>query len=153
MKYLALIAIVLLTGCTSLRMAGSSSYSLEQFTDKNGRPGFRLEVLSGKEASEVEARFVKDGEKFDAYIKETGVLAFRGQEISMQATKIAVEQAEKAAAAAALAVAMPAAIPAIGGIVSGGGIGAGLLGAGVGAAGVIGAQKALAKSDPAPVAP
>jgi major membrane immunogen (membrane-anchored lipoprotein) len=144
MKYLILIAVVLMTGCTSLQYAGSSAYSIRQVIDENGKTGFDITVKNGKEIALVKAHLEKKGEDFTVDLEEQGVAAFAGQQISADALKITAEQAAKAAVSAALAAVMPASLSTVGDIISGGGVGAGLLGAGVGAAGVIGAQKALA---------
>lgn len=149
MRYLILMAAVALTGCSSLQYAGNADYSLRQITDENGKAGFDIRVRNGKEIAAVKVHLEKDGEKITVDLEETGVAAFRGQEISMQASKIALEQTEKAAAAAALAVAMPAAIPAVGDIISGGGLGAAL----IGGAGALAVERAVAPKPAAPVAP
>lgn len=146
MKYLILIAVALLTGCASLDMAGSSAYTLKQSSDEYGRPEFALVVKSGKEVAQVKARLEKDGDKIIVDLEETGVAAFRGQEISADAMKIGMEQAAKAAVAAALAYGSAGAIPVIGDALNSGGLGAAVVGAG----GALAVQKALAKPDPAP---
>lgn len=154
MKYLILVSIALsLTGCASLQNAGNADYSLRQITDENGKAGFDIRVRNGKEIASVKVHLEKKGEDFTIDLEEQGVAAFDGQKTAMQASKIALEQTEKAAAAVALSVAAPAALPVIGSMLTSGGVGAGLLGAGVGAAGTVAAQKALSKPDPAPAVP
>lgn len=150
MKYILLIALVALTGCQSLTMAGSSAYTLRQTTDDAGRPGFELRVQSGKEIAQVKARLEKKGDDIIVDLEETGVAAFAGQKISADALKITIEQTAKVAAAAAVAAAVPAAMPMVGAALSGGGLPAAVVGAG----GALAVERALAKpatpSVPAP---
>lgn len=150
MKYLLLITVGALAGCQSLTMAGSSAYSIRQVTDQNGNPHFELSVKSGKEVAQVEARLTKDGDKITVDLKETGVAAFAGQQISADALRLTVEQTAKVAAAAAIAAAIPAAMPAVEAALSGGGLPAAIVGAG----GSVAVERALAKpaaaTEPAP---
>lgn len=148
MRYLLVLAVIALTGCQSLTMAGSSAYTLRQTTDKNGHHGFELLVKSGKEIAQVKAHLEKEGDKIIVDLEETGVAAFAGQKISADALKIASEQAAKAAVTAALASAGAGVIPLVGQALSGGGLPA----AAVGAGGALVVERAIAK--PAtPVAP
>lgn len=150
MKYIILIAaVIFLTGCQSLTMAGSSAYTLTQTTDKNGNPNFELSVKSGKEIAQVEAHLTKDGDKITVDLKETGVAAFQGQAISSGAVKTAAELAAKAAVAAVMAGAAPGIISLAGSALSDGGLPA----AAVGAGGALAVQRVLAKPDPETAAP
>src|SRR5574340_542836 len=105
MKYIALIAIVLLTGCTSLQYAGASKYQMRQFTDENGKPGFEMLIWNGKQVRNVVATLKKSGDDIEVSLNEMDVEAFAGQQISADALKITAEQTAKAAVAAALGVA------------------------------------------------
>ena len=147
MKYIVLVAIIALTGCQSLQYAGSSSYQIRQITDANGKAGFDISVKNGKEVASVKAHLVKDGERIEIDLEETGVAAFAGQQIAAGAIKIAAEQAAKAAVAAALGMATGGALPAVASALEGGGLPAAVVGAG----GALVVRKALSKPDPAPV--
>lgn len=143
MKYLILLALVLLTGCQSLQYAGSSKYQMRQFTDDNGKPAFDLYIWNGKEVKNVTATLKKTGDDIEVTLVEADVSAFSGQQIAANAAKITAESAVKAAVAAGLGMATGGALPVVAGIMQGGGLGAGILGAGVGAAGALKAHDLL----------
>lgn len=149
MKYLLIIIALSLTGCQSLQYAGSSSYQIRQITDANGKTGFDISVKNGKEIATVKAHLVKDGERIEIDLEETGVAAFAGQQIASEAYKLAVKQAAEVAAATAIGMAMPAALPVVGDIISGGGLGAAL----IGGAGALAVKKAVESKPAAPAAP
>jgi hypothetical protein len=149
MKYIILIIALSLTGCASLDYAGSSAYQIRQVIDANGKTGFDITVKNGKEIALVKAHLEKKGEDFSVDLEEQGVAAFAGQQISADAMKIGMEQAAKAAVAAAIAYGSAGVVPIIGDALNGSGLGAAVVGAG----GALAVQKALAKPDPAPVAP
>lgn len=151
MKYILLVTIIALTGCQSLQYAGSSHYRIRQVVDFNGKTGFDIDVKNGKEIASVKAHLVKDGEKIEIDLEETGVAAFAGQQIAADALKLTIEQAAKVAAAAAVAAAMPAALPLVGGALAGGGLPAVLIGGG----GALAVEHAIKPSTPAasPVVP
>jgi hypothetical protein len=129
------------SGCASLYWAGNSSYQLRQVTDANGKAGFDISVKNGKEIASVEVHLEKDGEKVVIDLKETGVAAFAGQQISADALKITIKQAAEVAVAAAMAMAAPGVLPLAGAALAGGGLPA----AAVGAGGALVVEHALSK--------
>jgi hypothetical protein len=141
MKYIILIIALGLGGCASLQNAGNSSYELRQVTDANGNAGFDISVKNGKEIASVEVHLEKDGEKVIIDLKETGVAAFAGQQISADALKITIKQAAEVAVAAAMAMAAPGVLPLAGAALAGGGLPAAVVGAG----GALAMEHALAK--------
>lgn len=87
-----------LAGCTSLQNAGTASYRIKPFELADGKLACcELEVLNGKEITGLEARITKTGDDFTIELKEQGVKAFKGHEISAEAMRTVTEAAVKAA--------------------------------------------------------
>lgn len=131
-------AALMLNACSSLQYAGNASYSVKPFTNEKGVViCCAVDVHNGKEIANLEAHVTKRGEDFTVDLKEQGVEAFKGQQISATALAATVDAAAKAAVAAALAPVLPTLATGAGGILSNGGLGA----AALGGAAVIGGQK------------
>ena len=131
-----LVALLALSGCTSLQYAGTASYSVKPIVDAKGNViCCAVDVKNGKEIANLEAHVQKQGDNYTVDLKEQGVAAFAGQAIAAGATKEAIDAAVKAALAIALAPVLPALAPAL----AAPGLGA----AAAGGAAVLGAQKVL----------
>ena len=141
MKRLLLIGAVLsLASCASLQYAGSADYSVKPFKDADGKVMCcAVDIHNGKEIANLEAHITKTGDDYTVDLKEQGVAAFAGQQISANAVGVATKAAVDTAIIAGGVLIAPVAAPLIGGIATSGGLGA----AAVGVAGGIGATKVL----------
>ena len=138
-RHALLVALLALSGCTSLQYAGTASYSVKPIVDAKGNViCCAVDVKNGKEIANLEAHVQKQGDNYTVDLKEQGVAAFAGQAIAAGATKEAIDAAVKAAIAIALA---PVVLPAAGAALAAPGIGA----AAVGGAAVLGTQKVLSQ--------
>jgi len=135
-----------LTGCQSLRYAGTADYSVTPVFDKqNNMHCCAVHIHNGKEIASLKAHLKKTADGgYDISLDEQGVAAFEGQRIAAMATQDAIDKAAKAAAVAALAPLLPALAPVAGAALASPGIGA----AAAGAAAVVGAQKLSGKNNP-----
>ena len=101
MKKISLIAFVIyfLTGCQSLQFAGTAEYSIKPFATEGGKLACcEVSVKNGKEIANLEASITKTGDDYSITLKENGIAAFKGQQVSADALKTMVEAAVKAAA-------------------------------------------------------
>lgn len=76
---LVLLLIVLLSGCGTF---GTSRYAVEPFMLDTKQVCCRIVIENGKEIGSLQARFKKSGDDWDITLKEEGVKAFQGQEIT-----------------------------------------------------------------------
>lgn len=143
---LIVLCLLALTACQSLQYAGNASYSVKPFKDDAGATiCCAVDVHNGKEIANLEAHVSKQGDNYTVDLKEQGVAAFAGQQISSDALKVAVDGAVKAAVAAALAPVIPTLAPVVGAVGASGGLGAAAVGAGA----VLGVEKLNAPVEPA----
>ena len=97
-KILMVVVVGLLGGCASLQNAGTASYSIKPFEKADGGlECCEVQVLNGKEIANLEAKITRKGGDFSVELKEQGVAAFKGQEVSAEAAKALAETAAKAA--------------------------------------------------------
>lgn len=94
---------LLMAGCSSLDHAGTAEYSIKPFVVDAAAGKLaccEITVKNGKEIASLEAEIRKTGDDFVVILKEQGVVAFRGQEISAGAAKTTAESAAGIGAAA-----------------------------------------------------
>ena len=100
MKKLMILGVIALTGCASIQNAGTADYTIKPFKDSlGGIVCCEVQVKNGKEIANLEALISKQGENYTVYLKEQGVVAFKGQEITAGVVQEAVNAAVKAAIA------------------------------------------------------
>lgn len=114
---LAIIFLVLLTGCSTLNTAGQAHYSVSPFEDKNG--GLHccvVDVVNGKEMAYLAAHISmgKDG-AIEVNLVEQGVAAFEGQRIASIVAKDSIAAAVTAGMIAGGVMIAPLAAAAISG--------------------------------------
>lgn len=88
----AIVALVAcaLSGCASLWFAGISDYQLTM------PDGVRISIYSGKQQQTVKATFSQTAQGYEITLEETGVQAFKGQQIAGDAAASSVGQATSA---------------------------------------------------------
>ena len=96
------------SGCTSIESAGVAEYSIKPFVVGEQTICCEVVVKNGKEYAALKAKIVKQGDNYSVDLDETGIAAFRGQEVAAGAAKDATAAAVSAAAAAAGVEALPA---------------------------------------------
>ena len=79
---LVLLLFALLSGCGTF---GTSHYIVEPFLLDGQQACCRISIQNGKEIGSLNARFKKDGDKWDIVLQEAGVKAFEGQRITADA--------------------------------------------------------------------
>lgn len=131
-----------LAGCASVQNAGVASYSVKPIVIDGKQVCCEVAVLNGKEVQEVSADIMKRGDDYEVHVHEVGVAAFKGQQISADATRAVASEAGKTAALAVIAPMLPALAPVAGAALASPGIGAAAVGAGA----VMGAQRLKADS-------
>ena len=115
MKMILITAIaVILSACSSLDNAGVAEYSIKPFVIGEQTICCEVTVKNGKEYASLKAKIVKKGDDYSVELDETGIAAFRGQELAAGAAKDATATAVSAATKAAAAVAGVGALPALG---------------------------------------
>jgi len=140
-----LLALLAISGCTTLQYAGNASYTVEPFKDEQGAVHCcRIAIVDGKERAALDVHVNKTGDNYDITLSERNVAAFQGQAIAAGAAQGALDAAAKAAVGAALAPLLPALIPAAGAVITSGATGAVVGGAALG----IAADKALVPTKP-----
>ena len=97
-KVITIASITLLAGCSSLQNAGTVEYSVEPIVTESTTICCKVSVKNGKEYGALKAHVKKTGGDYEVTLEETGVAAFKGQQVSADALKTAVEAAVKAAA-------------------------------------------------------
>ena len=97
----ATLAALLVTGCASLNNAGTAEYSIKPFVADKQTVCCEVIVKNGKEYASLRAKVVKQGDNYSVELDETGVAAFKGQEIVGSAVGSTVTTAATAATTAA----------------------------------------------------
>ncbi|MDA8257957.1 MAG: hypothetical protein M0Z99_20420 [Betaproteobacteria bacterium] len=129
MKFLIPMILLALTGCASIKQAGTASYTIKPMLIDGRTVCCEVAVTNGKQYASLDATLIKAGDDYTVTLSERGVEAFRGQEIAAGATKSLAGTAAKAAAAAVIA---PLALPAAGAMLAAPRLGAAAAGAGAG---------------------
>lgn len=127
---LILVALLGMTGCSSLNQAGTASYSVKPFMAGDRPVCCEVTVNNGKEIASLDALVEKRGDDYTVHLVEHGVVAFEGQRIAAGAAKTAATSAAKAAAVGGLVVAAPILAPMAGAALAAPGLGAAAAGAG-----------------------
>lgn len=96
-----------MSGCASLQYAGSASYSVRPFIENGKTICCRVDVHNGKEIGAVVVNVQKDGDNYKVFLQETGVQAFKGQQIAGSALQDSINGAVKAAIVTVLAPVLP----------------------------------------------
>lgn len=80
-----LLAVLLLSGCSSLQNAGTSEYMVRPFKIGEETLCCEVSIKNGKELHRMTAKIVKKGDDYTIDIDMQGVTAFKGQSISAEA--------------------------------------------------------------------
>ena len=106
-KIIALASVALLAGCSSLQNAGMVEYSVEPIVTEASTICCKVSVKNGKEYGALKAHVKKTGGDYEVTLEETGVAAFKGQQVSADALKGIVDAAVNAALAGVGAGVLP----------------------------------------------
>ena len=103
MKMIMIAALAaILPACTSLDNAGVAEYSIKPFVVGDHAICCEVVVKNGKEYAALKAKIVKQGDNYSVELDETGIAAFRGQELAAGASKEVVDAAVSATTKAAI---------------------------------------------------
>lgn len=94
---LVLASTVTLSGCGSLSNAGLAEYSIKPMMIDKQTVCCEVVIKNGKEYAALKAKIIKTGDNYSVELDETGVAAFKGQEIVGSAVGSTVTSASSVA--------------------------------------------------------